>query len=62
MLSALRTDGPFKGAALAGGAGQSRKFPWSLAVSPQRGLEQQLGSVYLAAGDALIGLKRYGKP
>ena len=30
-------------------------------VSPQRGLEQQLGSVYLAAGDALIGLKRYGE-
>ena len=28
-------------------------------VSPQRGLEQQLSSVYLAAGDALIGLKRY---
>jgi tetratricopeptide (TPR) repeat protein len=28
-------------------------------VKPQKGLEQQLAMVYLSAGDALIGLKRY---
>ncbi len=28
-------------------------------VTPQRGLEQQLGSIYLAGGDALIALQRY---
>lgn len=28
-------------------------------VKPQAGIEQQLGSVYLSAGDALIALKRY---
>ena len=28
-------------------------------MKEQKGLEQQLGSVYLAAGDALIGLKRF---
>lgn len=43
-----------------GALGKAESFLGAWQVSPQRGLEQQLASVYLAAGDALIGLKRYG--
>ena len=48
---------------------QARDWPGVLAeaeaflgawqIKPQQGLAQQLGSIYLAAGDALIALKRY---
>ncbi|HBA59888.1 MAG TPA: hypothetical protein DCZ92_03520 [Elusimicrobia bacterium] len=38
---------------------ESEMFLGSWQVSPMRGLEQQLGSVYLAAGDALLALRRY---
>lgn len=44
-----------------GALAKAESFLGAWQVSPQRGLEQQLGSVYLAAGDALIGLKRYGE-
>ncbi len=44
----------------AGVLAEAESFVGAWQVSPQRGLEQQLASVYLAAGDALIGLKRYG--
>lgn len=39
--------------------GEAEAFLGAWQIKPQKGLEQQLGSVYLAAGDALIGLKRY---
>jgi len=42
-----------------GALAKAESFLGAWQVSPQRGLEQQLGSIYLAAGDALIGLKRY---
>lgn len=38
---------------------EAEAFLGAWQIKPQKGLEQQLGSVYLAAGDALIGLKRY---
>ena len=38
---------------------ESESFLGAWQMKPQKGLEQQLGSIYLAAGDALIGLKRY---
>ena len=40
---------------------ESEAFLAAWRRQPQRGIEQQLGSVYLAAGDALIALGRYGE-
>ena len=42
-----------------GALAEIKSFLAAWQVNPQRGLEQQLGSIYLAAGDALVGLKRY---
>ena len=39
--------------------GECEAFLGAWQMKPQKGLEQQLGSVYLAAGDALVALKRY---
>ena len=38
---------------------EAESFLAAWRLKPQQGLEQQLGSIYLAAGDALIALQRY---
>ncbi|HNW43831.1 MAG TPA: hypothetical protein PKI19_04950 [Elusimicrobiales bacterium] len=40
---------------------EAEAFLGAWQIKPQKGLEQQLGSIYLAAGDALIALRRYGE-
>jgi tetratricopeptide (TPR) repeat protein len=42
-----------------GALAESESFLGAWQIKPQKGLEQQLGSIYLAAGDALVALGRY---